>query len=114
MRNITLVNGKNVIVNEYSFSDIVRTVKEECSYELAEMMENIVADGFYDLNYECAVLEQKMRSYESDLEDAERSLRDIWEDAEDLLNYIAESKRIDRKYLIEVLREIRLRAKENL
>ena len=31
MRNITLVNGKNVIVNENDLSDIAGIVKEECS-----------------------------------------------------------------------------------
>lgn len=114
MRNITLNNGKNTIINENSLSDMMETVRTELSPELADGLEEMISDKFFDLEEERQELNQEMRSYESDLEDTKRSLRDIWEDTEDLLHYIADSKRIDRKYLIEILREIRLRAKENL
>ena len=114
MRNITLNTGKNVIINENSFSDMMETVRTELSPELADSLEEMISDKFFDLEEERKELNQEMRSYESNLEDAERSLQDIEEDTENLLNYITESKRIDRKYLIEILREIRLRAKENL
>ena len=114
MRNISLENGKNVIVNENDLSDIVSIIKEECSAELAEMLNAMISYKLSVLEYERQALSQEMMSYESDLEDAERALRDIEEDADDLLIYIAGSKRIDRKHLIEVLREIRLLTKENL
>ena len=114
MRNITLNTGKNVIINENSLSDMMETVRTELSFELADSLEEMISDKFFDLEEERKELNQEMRSYESNLEDAERSLQDIEEDTENLLNYITESKRIDRKRLIERLREIRLRAKENL
>lgn len=38
MRNVTLISGKNVIVNENDLSDIAGIIREECSPELAEMM----------------------------------------------------------------------------
>lgn len=114
MRNITLNNGKNTIINENSLSDMMETVRTELSFELADSLEEMISDKFFDLEEERKELNQEMRSYESNLEDAERSLQDIEEDTENLLNYITESKRIDRKRLIEGLREIRLRAKENL
>lgn len=114
MRNITLNNGKNTIINENSLSDMMETVRTELSFELADSLEEMISDKLFNLEEERQELNQEMRSYESDLEDAERSLQDIEEDTENLLNYITESKRIDRKYLIEILREIRLRAKENL
>ena len=114
MRNITLVNGKNVIVNENDLSDIVGIVKEECSSELAAMAEEMLSNKLSDLEDERKALEYEMRSYESDLEDAQRSLHDIWEDAEELLTYIAESKRINKEHLTKRIREIRLRAREVL
>ena len=114
VRNITLNTGKNVIINENSLSDMMETVRTELSFELADSLEEMISDKFFDLEEERKELNQEMRSYESNLEDAERSLQDIEEDTENLLNYITESKRIDRKRLIERLREIRLRAKENL
>ena len=114
MRNITLNTGKNVIVNENSLSDMMETVRTELSPELADSLEEMISDKLFDLEDERKALTQEMRSYESDLEDAERSLRDIEEDTENLLTYIAESKRINKERLIEGLREIRLRAKENL
>ena len=114
MRNITLVNGKNVIVNENDLSDIAGIVREECSPELAEMVEEMISDKLSDLEDEHKALEYEMRSYESDLEDAQRSLHDIWDNAEELLQYIAESKRINREGLTEKIREIRLAAMENL
>ena len=114
MRNITLVNGKNVIVNENDLSDIAGIVKEECSSELAEMAEEMLSNKLSDLEDERNALVQEMRSYESDLEDAQRSLHDIWDDAEELLQYIAESKRINKEHLTEMIRGIRLRAREVL
>ena len=114
MRNITLISGKNVIVNENDLSDIAGIVREEFSSELAEMVEEMITNKLSDLEDERKALEQEMRSYESDLEDAQRSLHDIWDDAEELLNYIAESKRINKEHLTERIREIRLRAREVL
>ena len=101
MRNITLNNGKNTIINENSLSDMMETVRTELSFELADSLEEMISDKFFDLEEKRKELNQEMRSYESNLEDAERSLQDIEEDTENLLNYITESKRIDRKYLIE-------------
>lgn len=114
MKNITLVNGKNVIVNEKDLSDIAGIIKEECSSELAEMMEEMLSDKLFDLEDERNALEQEMRSYESDLEDVGRALHDVLENTEELLTYIAENKRIRKEHLTEVLREIRLLAMENL
>ena len=114
MRNITLVNGKNVIVNENDPSDIAGIVKEECSPELAEMVEEMISGKLYDLEDERKALEYEMRFYESDLEDAQRSLHDIWDDAEELLTYIAESKRINKEHLTERIREIKFQAREVL
>lgn len=114
MRNITLVNGKNVIVNENDLSDIVGIVKEECSSELAEMAEEMLSNKLSDLENKRNALTQEMRSYESDLEDAQRSLHDIWDDAEELLTYIADCKRINKEHLAEMIRGIRLRAREVL
>lgn len=114
MRNITLVNGKNVIVNENDLSDIAGIIKEECSPELAEMMEEMLSDKLSDLEDERKALVQEMCSYESDLEDAQRSLHDIWDDAEELLTYIADCKRINKEHLMEMVRGIRLRAREVL
>ena len=114
MRNITLVNGKNVIVNENDLSDIAGIVKEECSPELAEMVEEMISGKLYDLEDERKALEYEMRSYESNLEDAQRSLHDIWDDAEELLTYIAESKRINKEHLTERIRAIKFRAREVL
>lgn len=114
MRNVTLVSGKNVIVNENDLSDIAGIVREECSPELSEMMEEMLSDKLSDLEDERNALVQEMRSYESDLEDAQRSLHDIWDDAEELLTYIAESKRINKEHLTKRIREIRLRAREVL
>lgn len=114
MRNITLNNGKNVIVNENSLSDMMETVRTELSPELADSLEGMISDRLFDLEGEREALTQEMRSYESDLEDTQCALRDIWDDAEELLNYIAESKRINKERLMENLREIRLRAMEKL
>lgn len=114
MRNITLVNGKNVIVNENDLSDIAGIVKEECSSELGEMAEEMLSNKLSDLEDERNALVQEMRSYESDLEDAQRSLHDIWDDAEELLTYIADCKRINKEHLTKRIREIRLRAREVL
>lgn len=114
MRNITLNTGKNVIINENSLSDMMETVRAELSHELADNLEEMISDKIEELESERQALDQEMHSYESDLEDAERALRDIWEDAESLLGYIAESKRINREQIIERIREIRITAMENL
>ena len=114
MRNITLNTGKNVIINENSLSDMMETVRTELSPELADSLEEMISDKLFSLEEERQELNQEMRSYESDLEDTKRSLRDIWEDAEDFLHYIADSKRINREQIIERIRGIRITAMENL
>lgn len=114
MRNIILNNGKNVIVNENSLSDMMETVRAELSPELADALEEMISDKTEDFESERQALDQEMHSYECNLEDAERSLRDIAEDAEDLLHYIAGSKRINKEHIIEKVREIRSTAMENL
>lgn len=114
MRNIVLNSGKNVIINENSLSDMMETVRTELSPELADNLEEMISDKLFNLEEERQELNQEMQSYESDLEDAERSLRDIWEDAEELLHYIADSKRINKEQIIERIREIRITAMENL
>lgn len=114
MRNITLNNGKNVIVNENSLSDMMETVRTELSPELADSLEGMISDRLFDLEGEREALTQEMRSYESDLEDAGRALHDVLENTEELLTYIAENKRIRKEHLTEVLREIRLLAMGNL
>ena len=114
MRNITLNSGKNVIVNENSLSDMMETIRIEFSSELADSLEEMISNKLFDLEDERKALIQEMRSYESDLEDAKSVLHDIWDDAEELLNYIAECKRTNKERLTEVLCEIGLRAKEIL
>lgn len=114
MRNITLNTRKNVIINENSLSDMMETVRAELSPELADALEEMISDKTEDFESERQALTQEMRSYESDLEDAQRSLHDIWDDAEELLTYIAESKRINKEHLTERIREIKFRAREVL
>lgn len=114
MRNITLNTGKNVIINENSLSDMMETVRAELSPELADILEEMISNKISDLESERQELNQEMRSYESNLEDTEISLRDIWEDAEDLLHYIADSNRINKEWVTEKIREIRSTAMENL
>lgn len=114
MRNITLNTGKNVIINENSLSDMMETVRTELSPELADSLEEMISDKLYDLEDEREALTQEMRSYECNLEDAQRSLNDIWNDAEELLNYIAESKRVSKEHITEKVRKIRSTAMENL
>lgn len=114
MRNITLNNGKNVIVNENSLSDMMETVRTELSPELADAFEEMISDRLFDLEGEREALTQEMHSYESDLEDAGRALHDVLENTEELLTYIVENKRIRKEHLTEVLLEIRLLAMENL
>lgn len=74
----------------------------------------MLSDKLSDLEDERKALEYEMRSYESDLEDAQRSLHDICDDAEELLTYIADCKRINKEHLTKRIREIRLRAREVL
>ena len=89
---------------------MMETVRTELCPELADNLEEMISNKLFNLEEERKELNQEMRSYESDLEDAQCALRDIWDDTEALLTYIAESKRINKERLTGGLREIRLRA----
>ena len=110
MRNITLNNGKNTIINENSLSDMMETVRTELSFELADSLEEMISDKFFDLEKERKELNQEMMSYESDLEDAERALQDIEDDAASLIEYMTENQRINKKHVLEMVRNIKLTA----
>lgn len=107
MKNITLNNGKSVIINENSLSDMMETVREELSSEISESLEEMLSDKLYDLEYERETLRQEMRSYESDLEDAQFALHDAVDGLEEIITYMETSSRIDKKKILEHLRIIR-------
>lgn len=104
MENIALNNGQTVLIG--SNKDIVEVIEEHCSYELASLISSKIVDVDREKLYAQERAQTDADSYLSDLESKECCLRDVLEIAEDLTNYIEESKRINKDTIYQKLNEL--------
>lgn len=101
---VIYVNNESHII--MSDSDIVEIVDQYCGHELSQ----IVGNKMVDIDEKKLLAAEKAKtdeeSYLSSLEGAECCLRDILDVAEAGIEYIEESKRINKDKLYEMLHNI--------
>ncbi len=106
MRNITLKNGKSIVVDEKDLDDLFELVREELSPELADALEGVIEDKILELDGYKRSLAGELESCEDKLSDARNALDDISmcidELTEDVRNGMTEEDKI-----IEELKRIR-------
>ena len=64
MRNITLKNGKSIVVNEKDLDDLSELVREELSPDIADALEGVITDKILELDGYKRSLAEKMEAYE--------------------------------------------------
>ena len=77
MRNITLKNGKSIVVNEKDLDDLSELVREELSPDIADALEGVITDKILELDGYKRSLAEKMEAYEDESSEARNALEDI-------------------------------------
>lgn len=101
---VIYVNDEShIVMND---SDIVEIVDQYCGHELSQIIGNKMVD--VDEKKLLAVEKAKTdeESYLASLESAERCLRDILDIAEKGIEYLEDSKRINKDKLYKMFRDI--------
>lgn len=107
MQNILLNNGQSVIIGPNK--DIIEAVQEHCSHELASLINGEfekIEEFDKEQIYQEARADTDADSYLSDLGSRECCLRDILEAAEELTDYIEDSKRLNKDKLWSMVQKI--------
>lgn len=94
MNTIQLKNGTIVAIG--SNKDIVDIVETYCGHELSQLLLPKLVEVDKDILYAREKAHTDCDAYLSSLESKETALRDILEIAESLINYIEDSKRINK------------------
>lgn len=86
----------------------VEDLRDKISDEMYDTVDYLVNDNeeFVELKSNYKNLSEEFDCYEESLEEANIGLRDIDNIADELIEYVTEAKRIDRKKLLERLEEI--------
>lgn len=77
MRNITLRNGKSIVVDEKDLDDLSEVVREELSPDIADALEGVITDKILELEEFKRSLAEKMESCEDSLSEVRSALDDI-------------------------------------
>lgn len=112
MKNIQLLNGQNAIVG--SQEDIIYEIREHMGCEFADYISEFLDIKVQESAWEQKALRQEMRTYEGSLESIDNVLRDSVEELEELMEYINDSKRINKEKIYSKINEICKNLKEEL
>lgn len=104
MENIQLNDGTTVLIG--SNKDVIEAIGEHCSYELADLVERKYKEDIEELQWKCQVESDEKENYERDIEGKTALLHDAVESINDLINYMRESKRIDKEKIFIRLQNI--------
>lgn len=104
MENIALNSGQTVLIG--SNKDIVEVIETHCSYELASLISSKMIDVDAEKLYARERALTDADSYCTDLESKECCLRDVLELIEGLMDYMKETKRVDKDKIYLRLIEI--------
>lgn len=104
MKNVLLNNGKQVIIS--NDRDIADIISENLSYELSEMVSNRIADIDEERLYQAELARTDAVGYLSDIESKESCLNEVLDIAEELSEYIENSKRINKEKIYQKLNDI--------
>lgn len=104
MENIALNNGKTVLIG--SNKDIVEAIETHCSYELGSLILSKLVDVDAERLYAQERAQTDADSYCADLESKEYCLREVLDIAEELVDYIEETKRINKDTIYQKINDI--------
>lgn len=104
MRNITLNNGKQVLISNNK--DIVEVIADNLSYELSEMVSNRIVDIDKERLYQAELARTDADGYLSDIESKESCLNEVLDIAEELSEYIEDAKRINKEKIYQKINDI--------
>ena len=104
MENIVLNSGQTVLIG--SNKDIVEAIETHCSYELASLISSKMVDVDKEKLYAQERAQTDADSYLSDLENIQGCLRDVLELIEGLMDYMKDTKRVDKDKIYLRLIEI--------
>ena len=104
MENIQLNNGTTVLIG--SNRDVIETIGEHCSYELADLVERKYKEDIEELQLKCQAESDEKENYERDIEGKTALLHDAVESIVDLMDYMRDAKRIDKEKIFTKLQNI--------
>lgn len=107
MENITLNNGQSRLIG--SDKDIIDIVKEEYSYELGALLEKRLEELSEENLYQKERVKTDLKAYEAENEEFRDSLLEIQESLTQKVFHLSESKRVNKKELINSLNDICLK-----
>lgn len=106
MENIKLNNGRNVIIG--SERDVLEVIQETLGYDFADAVKHVFdsTDEVEKYKKYAEIESQEKESYEASLESINNALYEALEKIEELENYLADSKRISKNAVCEILTQI--------
>lgn len=104
MATVHNINNHKYIVMD--INDILYIIDKECDSELANMLRETITDLKEKANYTSRKLDTDLISYEGSLESYNSMCCVITELLEKLENYVEDSKRLDRNYILQLIHSI--------
>ena len=96
---ITFKGNQYYVSNWTEYTDMLYRAGE---YELEELTKDLISDDKAEIRY----LEDRVTDFELEMDGVSDSLMCIYNDAEELVDYIQTTKKLDRKYLVAALKSI--------
>ena len=104
MASIYTVNNKNYTI--FDTDDIFHIIQKECSPELVDILREIITDLKEQADYTSQKIYTDIDCYESSLEEYSSMCCEVNEINQKLIDYIEDTKKMDRHYILERLKDI--------
>lgn len=101
---IQVNNNTYMIRND---ADLVDAINQECGYELSRLVEQKLDSASYEEQLAEKQFNSDFFAYESQVESLGFCLQDVLQSVEELINYVDDSKKINRTVITDKLRYIK-------